>query len=112
MIKLVRYKKLPVNPEEEPHLVYCYSLYDKAADFFNPVYTTQCEPQKELLSQKRCALNGVYPYPNDLVLYLVGIFDTNVGIFREAQTLEVGSLFIGDFARKEYKQNESVQAQN
>lgn len=111
MINLARYKKVKIDPQAEPHVAYCYSIFDRAAGFFNPVYTTQSAPEQQLMNEKRAAMNGVYHYPNDLVLYLVGIFDTNTGSFRDSNSYEVGSLYIGDFARKEYK-NDDVSHEN
>lgn len=100
MIKLAKFKKLNLDPQAEPQLVYLYSLYDKAANFFEAPGASMCVPEQMLLKLRRDATNGAFHYPNDLVLYLVGIFDSHTGTIVEKATYEVGSLYIGDFSRK------------
>lgn len=110
MLNLSRYKKLKLDPQAQPQNVYLYSLYDRAANFFDAPGASMCTPEQMLLKARRDAMNGVFHYPNDLVLYLVGIFDSRNGRIIDANTYEVGSLYIGDFARKEtVKQNGNVQ---
>lgn len=108
---LSRYKKLKLDAEAEPYLTYVYSLYDQAAKFFQDPMASPMEPEKHYLQCKRAALNGAFHYPNDLVLYLVGIFDSRNGRFVDCQAYEIGSLSIGDFARK-VNQHGNVQNEN
>lgn len=100
MIRLTRFKRLQLDPQKDPHLVQVYCLFDKAAGFFNRPYTSTNVPETELLVLKRSAMQGAIQYPNDIDLYLVGVFDTNSGRFAHCQTYQVGSLDIGDFARQ------------
>lgn len=108
MIDTSKYKKLKLDAQKDPHLVQVYAIYDKAAGFFNPPYCSNNAPEQEILHLKRAAMNNAFQYPNDLELYLVGIFDTNLGSFAQAQTYQVGSLYIGDFARKETKKHDDM----
>lgn len=100
MINVSKFKKLSLDRQSDPHLVQVYSVYDQAAGFFNPAYSSNNTPEQELLQLKRAAMQGAIKYPNDMVLYLVGVFDTNSGRFADCQSYSVGSLSIGDFARK------------
>lgn len=111
MITTSRYKKLKLDPQKDPHLVQVYAVYDKLAGFFNPPFASNLVPEQQLQELKRAAYNGAFQYPNDLELYLVGIFDTNLGGFAESVTYQVGSLSIGDFSRKE-NNNDDIRLQN
>lgn len=108
---LSKYKKLKLDHDVEPYLVYLYSTYDQAAQFFNEPVSSALEPEKMLLQMKRAALNGAFHYPNDLTLYLVGVFDSRNGKVIDANSYYVGSLAIGDFARKVNK-NGNFQDEN
>lgn len=99
---LAKFKKLKLDHEAEPYLTYVYSLYDKAARFFQDPMSAALSPEQMIVKMKRAAMNGAFHYPNDLVLYLIGIFDSRNGIFTECQSYEVGSLYIGDFLRKDH----------
>lgn len=110
---LSKFKKLKLDPEAEPYLTYVYSLYDKAARFFQDPMSAALSPEQMIVKMKRAAMNGAFQYPNDLVLYLIGIFDSRNGVFTECQSYEVGSLYIGDFSRKENENgNVPVQERN
>lgn len=110
MIRINGYKALKLDTQRDPHLVQVYSVFDRVAGFFNPPYASMNTPEQEALMLKRSAMNEGIKYPNDLDLYLVGIYDTNNGRFVENSTLFVSSLSIGDFSRKEVT-NDHIQAQ-
>lgn len=111
MINLARYKKLKLDPQKDPQNVYLYSFYDKPAAFFDAPFASMCSPEQMLLKARRDAMNGAFHYPNDLTLYLVGIFDSHTGRIIDGNTYEVGSLYIGDFARKENNANVQTQTE-
>lgn len=105
------YKKFKLDQEAEPYLTYIYSLHDTAASFFEDPLASALPPEHMLVKMKRAALNGAFKYPNDLTLCLIAVFDSRNGRLVEATTYEVGSLYIGDFARKVNKDG-NVPTQN
>lgn len=111
MIKVSHFKQLKLDSQKDPQILFLYSLYDKAAGFFNAPVASALVPEQQVMEMRRAAMSGVYMYPNDLDLYLVGQFDTLSGRMIDSNSYLVGSLFIGDFARKDYKNDGSIPPQ-
>lgn len=88
---------------EADQILYVYTVYDKKADYCEPVACTPSDPARFLLEMRRHAMNGYLKYPEDKQLVLVGAFNDGTGKLTALdQPQVIGDLKLPEgFERKE-----------